>query len=144
LAPWGAQEGEKADEIGLHPSALDEVKACMVCGSDGIAVIDAVHRRRGAADAVLQAFDLLELNGEDLRPLPFEKRKAKLARLPARINAGIALNEHTEADAPPFPAGLRDGPGRHRGEALVAIREAQGRSLDGLDEDEVVSPSVGP
>jgi hypothetical protein len=66
----------------------------MVCGSDGIAVFDALHRRRGAADAVLQGFDL-ELNGEDLRPLPFEKRKAKLARL-ARINVGIALNEHTQ------------------------------------------------
>jgi hypothetical protein len=31
-----------------------------VCGPDGIAVFDAMHRRRGAADAVLQAFDLLE------------------------------------------------------------------------------------
>jgi bifunctional non-homologous end joining protein LigD len=70
----------------------------MVWGSDGIAVFDALHRRRGAVDAVLQAFDLLELNGEDLRPLPFEKRKAKLARLLARINVGIALNEHTQAD----------------------------------------------
>jgi ATP-dependent DNA ligase len=32
------------------------------------------------------------------RPLPFEKRKAKLARLLARINVGIALNEHTETE----------------------------------------------
>jgi hypothetical protein len=36
--------------------------------------------------------------GEDLRPLPFEKRKPKLAGLLARTNVGIALNEHTEAD----------------------------------------------
>jgi hypothetical protein len=35
-----------------------------VCGPDGVAVFDALHRRRGATDAVLQAFDLLELNGE--------------------------------------------------------------------------------
>jgi bifunctional non-homologous end joining protein LigD len=42
--------------------------------------------------------DLLELNGEDLRSLPFEKRKAKLATVLARTNVGIALNEHTEAD----------------------------------------------
>jgi bifunctional non-homologous end joining protein LigD len=69
-----------------------------VCGPDGIAVFDALHRRRGATDAVLQAFDLLEFNGEDLRPLPLEKRKARLARLLARTNVGIALNEHTEAD----------------------------------------------
>jgi bifunctional non-homologous end joining protein LigD len=32
------------------------------------------------------------------RPLPFEKRKAKLARLLARINVGIALNERTETE----------------------------------------------
>jgi bifunctional non-homologous end joining protein LigD len=41
---------------------------------------------------------LLELNGADLRPLPFTKRKAKLARLLARARGGIALNEHIEAD----------------------------------------------
>jgi bifunctional non-homologous end joining protein LigD len=70
----------------------------VVCGSDGIAVFDALHRRRGSTDAVLQAFDLLEFNGEDLRPLPFEKRKAKLAKLLARTDMGIALNEHCEAD----------------------------------------------
>jgi bifunctional non-homologous end joining protein LigD len=69
-----------------------------VCSADGVAVFDALHRRRGATDAVLQAFDLLELNGEDLRPLPLERRKAKLARLLARTNVGIALNEHTDAD----------------------------------------------
>jgi bifunctional non-homologous end joining protein LigD len=69
-----------------------------VCGADGVAVFDALHRRRGATDAILQAFDLLELNGEDLRRLPFERRKAKLARLLARNNVGIALNEHTDAD----------------------------------------------
>jgi bifunctional non-homologous end joining protein LigD len=40
----------------------------------------------------------LELNGEELQPLPFEKRKAELARLLARTNVGIALNEHTKAD----------------------------------------------
>jgi hypothetical protein len=38
-----------------------------------VAVFDAPHRRRGATDAVLQAFDLLELNGDDLRPLPLKK-----------------------------------------------------------------------
>jgi hypothetical protein len=40
----------------------------------------------------------LELNGDDLRPLPFSKRKARLARLLARAAAGLAFNEHIEAD----------------------------------------------
>jgi hypothetical protein len=49
-------------------------------------------------DAVLQAFDLLELNGEELRPLPFAKRKAKLARLLAPSHVGIVLSGHTDED----------------------------------------------
>jgi bifunctional non-homologous end joining protein LigD len=70
----------------------------VVTGADGVAVFDALHRRHKASNAMLYAFDLLEFNGEDLRPLPLAQRKAKLARLLARTNAGIALNEHTEAD----------------------------------------------
>jgi bifunctional non-homologous end joining protein LigD len=71
----------------------------VVSGSDGVAVFDALHRRRKATDAMLYAFDLLELNGEDLRPLPLSKRKDRLQRLLlSRKTAGIALNEHIYAD----------------------------------------------
>jgi len=52
-----------------------------VSGADGVVVFEALHRRRAAPDAVLHAFDLLEFNGKDLRPLPLGDRKAKLARL---------------------------------------------------------------
>src|ERR1700729_4293122 len=69
----------------------------VVAGADGVAVFDALHRRGRVADAILQAFDLLEFDGEDLRPLPLGKRKPRLARLLARVQAGIALNEHTDA-----------------------------------------------
>jgi bifunctional non-homologous end joining protein LigD len=51
----------------------------VVCGADGVAVFDALHRRRNASDAILFAFDLIELDGEDFRPLPLGKRKAGLA-----------------------------------------------------------------
>jgi hypothetical protein len=44
---------------------------------------------------MLYAFDLLELNGKDLRPLPLGERKAKLAKLLAGAAAGIVFNEHT-------------------------------------------------
>jgi hypothetical protein len=47
----------------------------VVSGVDGVAVFDALHRRRRATDAMLYAFDLLELNGKDLRPLPLVERK---------------------------------------------------------------------
>ena len=41
----------------------------MVCGEDGVAIFDALHRHGTVRAAILQAFDLLELNGEDLRPV---------------------------------------------------------------------------
>jgi bifunctional non-homologous end joining protein LigD len=70
----------------------------VVCGGDGVAVFDALHRRHKAGDAILYAFDLLEFDGEDFRPLPLAKRKARLARLLARVKVGIAMNEHTDDD----------------------------------------------
>ncbi len=70
----------------------------VVSGADGIAVFDALHRRHKVTDAMLYAFDLLELNGEDLRPLPLGERKAKLAKLLARSRTGIVFNEHTDQD----------------------------------------------
>jgi bifunctional non-homologous end joining protein LigD len=70
----------------------------VVVGNDGVAVFDALHRRHKATDAMLYAFDLLELNGGDLRPLPLVDRKARLAKLLARASAGIVYNEHTDED----------------------------------------------
>jgi bifunctional non-homologous end joining protein LigD len=70
----------------------------VVTGDDGVAVFDALHRRHKAADAMLYAFNLLELNGKDLRALSLGERKAKLAKLLARAPAGIVYNEHTEED----------------------------------------------
>jgi bifunctional non-homologous end joining protein LigD len=69
----------------------------VVAGADGVAVFDALHRRHKASDAMLYAFDLLELDRADLRPLPGE-RKARLARLLARKPAGVVPNEHTDED----------------------------------------------
>jgi bifunctional non-homologous end joining protein LigD len=53
----------------------------VVCGPDGVALFDALHQRWKTTDAMLYAIDLLELDGEDLRPLPLDRRKARLARL---------------------------------------------------------------
>src|ERR1700704_952435 len=88
------------------PSAAGKLQAqsftidgeAVVTGPDGVAAFDELHSRRRLSEAFLYAFDLLELNGDDLRPLPFVTRKAKLARLLARAAAGLAFNEHVEAD----------------------------------------------
>jgi bifunctional non-homologous end joining protein LigD len=47
----------------------------VVCGADCVAIFDALHRRGMVGQAILQAFDLLELNEEDYRPLPLSRRK---------------------------------------------------------------------
>ena len=53
----------------------------VVCGADGVAVFDALHRHGKVREAMLYAFDLLELNGEDFRPLRLgERKKTRLAK----------------------------------------------------------------
>jgi ATP-dependent DNA ligase len=61
-------------------------------------VFDALHRRGTVREALLQAFDLLELNGADLRPSSLGERKARLAKLLRRGPAGIEFNHHTSDD----------------------------------------------
>ena len=82
------------------------VRSCLVdgeaivCDKDGLAVFELIRRRRSShADAILCAFDVLELNGDDMRKLPIERRKIVLAKLLGRAPpAGIVLNAHYEAD----------------------------------------------
>src|SRR5262245_56143828 len=51
----------------------------------------------GAYDSTrLFAFDLLELDGRDLRREPLEVRKATLASVLRKARSGVQLNEHLE------------------------------------------------
>jgi bifunctional non-homologous end joining protein LigD len=70
----------------------------VVCGPDGIAIFDALHRQGTVSEAMLYAFDLLELDGGDLRALPLSDRKKRLARLMGKRRIGIVLSEHTDED----------------------------------------------
>jgi ATP-dependent DNA ligase len=58
-----------------------------------------LHRGYGSSRAaVLCAFDLLELDGEDLRREPIETRKSTLKSLLRGKHAGVAFNAHFIAD----------------------------------------------
>jgi bifunctional non-homologous end joining protein LigD len=70
----------------------------IVTDDDGLAVFDLIRRQRHGAAAVLCAFDLIELEGEDLRRAPIEHRKQQLAKLVRTPHPGILLNEHYEGD----------------------------------------------
>jgi bifunctional non-homologous end joining protein LigD len=80
------------------------VRACIVDGEAivvderGLSVFDALRFRLRDHAAVLCAFDLIELDGEDLRGRPLEDRKAALADLLRGVRDGIAFNRHYEGD----------------------------------------------
>ena len=69
------------------------------CDDKGIAVFDKLRQRRNEWSVFLVAFDLLELNGRDLRREPIEIRKAGLARLLRNAEPGLQLSEQIEHEA---------------------------------------------
>jgi len=70
----------------------------IVTNAKGLAVFDVIRHKRLGDDAVLIAFDLSALDGEDLRRQPIEDCKRKLAKLVRGPHPGIVLNEFLEGD----------------------------------------------
>jgi bifunctional non-homologous end joining protein LigD len=70
----------------------------IVCNENGLAVFDLIRNHRTGAAAEYCAFDLLELDGRDLRHQPIENRKNLLAELLGDLHPKISLNEHFEDD----------------------------------------------
>jgi bifunctional non-homologous end joining protein LigD len=57
---------------------------------------DRLRYRRQDGHVFLYAFDLIELDGDDLRREPIEVRKRALATLLRNARFGLQLNEHVE------------------------------------------------
>src|SRR5262249_20953417 len=72
----------------------------IVCDESGLAVFELIRGHGSKTSAVLCAFDLLELDGKDLRRRPIEERKGLLAKLlrDSDSDLGIVLNEHYDGD----------------------------------------------
>jgi bifunctional non-homologous end joining protein LigD len=70
------------------------------CDDDGRPNFERIRYRRHDASVFLYAFDLIELDGDDLRRDPLQVRKATLASVLAKAAPGLRLNEHIEADGP--------------------------------------------
>jgi bifunctional non-homologous end joining protein LigD len=79
-----------------------KVRSCLIdgevvcCDERGLAIFQKLRQRREEHSAFLYAFDLLELNGADLRREPIEVRKATLASILRKSPPGVRLNEHLE------------------------------------------------
>jgi ATP-dependent DNA ligase len=65
----------------------------VLLGVDGISDFNGLHSRQYDDEVQLYAFDILALNGEDLRKLPLGLRKTNLARLLARRPEGIFVSD---------------------------------------------------
>ena len=112
--PQGRRTGEALQPAGQRPndrfSLIVEAlaglrsRSCIIdgeavaCDERGIAAFDLIRYRRNDGCVFLYAFDLIELNGDDLRRDPLVVRKATLASVLAKARVGIRFNEHLEFD----------------------------------------------
>ena len=84
-----------AEAARLKGSAI--LDAEVVCSDkDGVPDFGLLHSRCFDQVAVACAFDLLMLNGDDMRRKPFAEREAALAKLLSRSRDGIQYVEHAE------------------------------------------------
>jgi bifunctional non-homologous end joining protein LigD len=94
------------DRYGLIVDAIRSLpaKSCVIDGEaivvdqDGLSVFELLRYRRQDHAATLCAFDLVEVDGNDLRRHPIEDRKWQLAQLLRQRHHGIALNETYDGD----------------------------------------------
>jgi hypothetical protein len=93
---------DRSPRYPLIVEAVNRLKArsCLIdgeavaCDANGLAVFQHLRRKPSGRHVFLFAFDLLELDDEDLRREPFERRKATLASLLRRCLPGLRINEH--------------------------------------------------
>jgi bifunctional non-homologous end joining protein LigD len=97
------------DFAGRFPQIVEavsklKVRSCFIDGEAivvnerGLSAFDLLRSWRHDHAAVLCAFDLIELDGKDLRSAPIEQRKRALADLLGRELRGIVLNVHYDCD----------------------------------------------
>jgi bifunctional non-homologous end joining protein LigD len=97
------------DWSGRYPLVLAtmhglRVRSCLIEGEivvtrlDGVSCFERLRSRLHDETAFIYAFDLLELDGKDLRREPLAVRKAALVPVVVQAGARLRLNEHIEAD----------------------------------------------
>lgn len=132
---------EAAASLPARSFVIDGELVC--CDSDGLAVFEMLRSRRHDRDAFLYAFDILLLDGDDLRGVELEERKARLQKLVDHAGYGIQFNEHLIGDGPSiFRHACALG-----AEGIVSKRRSSryrsGRSDDWLKSKNPLSAAVG-
>jgi len=86
------------------PQAKLRARSCMIdgeavaCDEGGLSSFDRICFRQNDASVFMWAFDLIELDGDNLRLDPLETRKCTLATLLLRAAPGLRWNEHIEQE----------------------------------------------
>ena len=70
----------------------------VVCNADGVALFDKLHSKANDHAVFLYAFDLLEIEGEDLTPVPLGGTQGPAPQGASRRRGGIVYNEHLDGD----------------------------------------------
>jgi len=90
--------------LAVQAVAALPVHSCVIDGeaiisdATGLAVFSLVRGYRNGPRATLCAFDLIEIDGEDLRWQPIEDRKAALKKLLRLSHHGIVFNKHFDVE----------------------------------------------
>jgi bifunctional non-homologous end joining protein LigD len=78
------------------------VRSCVIageavaCDGKGLSIFEKLRWRHYDGHVFMWSFDVLELNGQDLRREPIEVRKATLASVLRSCRAGLEFNQHLE------------------------------------------------
>lgn len=105
---WSQTFYPVSEAISKLPASSAILDGEVVALKEGVADFHELRRQLGDAHPaiVYQVFDLLWLDGEDLRPLPYRERKARLAALLAkRASRRLAYVEHLVTDGRRMLAG---------------------------------------
>jgi bifunctional non-homologous end joining protein LigD len=75
----------------------------IVLRHDNLSDFDALRSRQGQAETILVAYDVMEIDGQDVRSEPLEARKKRLERLLSRksrsaLRDGVQLSEAISGD----------------------------------------------
>jgi bifunctional non-homologous end joining protein LigD len=91
-----------------HAFPAGFIRSCIIdgeavaCGDDGIALFERIRYRRFDSSVFMYAFDLIELDGADMRREPLAQRKASLERVLLRVEPGLRFNEYLDEENGPL------------------------------------------
>jgi bifunctional non-homologous end joining protein LigD len=113
---------EAVNRLKVRSCLIDGEAVC--CDDDGLPTFQRLRLRRDDRHVFLSAFDLLELDGKDLRREPLEVRKATLASLLRGRHSGLQYNQHLE----------------HPGDVVASLLGGGGSDRAGTDHSQQRTP----